>query len=70
MNNTMACQQCGQAPTDAERATIEAKVAKGGTIKPTGWICTVCRPVGFPADGLCYSIVDVGGESPEHEYEP
>ncbi len=66
----MDCQQCGKKPTDAERAVIDRETAKPKSVKPTGWICTECRPVGFPADGLCYSIVEIGGESPEHEYEP
>lgn len=65
----MDCQQCGKKPTDAERVVIDREMAKPKSVKPTGWICTGCRPVGFPADGLCYSIVEIGGESPEHEYE-
>lgn len=65
----MNCQQCGIAADEAEQAVIDRETAKASSVKPTGWLCTVCRPPGFPADGLCYSIVDVGGESPEHEYE-
>lgn len=65
----MNCQKCGAAPSDAERAVIDREVAKGAAIPPSGWLCTACRPPGFPADGLCYSVVEVGGESPEHEYE-
>lgn len=65
----MNCQQCNKEPTDAERAVIDQATKDASTVKPTGWLCTGCRPPGFPADGLCYSIVDIGGESPEHEYE-
>ncbi len=64
-----ACQQCGVVPDDDERAVVARAAERAGAVPPTGWLCTVCRPVGFPADGLCYSVVDVVGESPEHEYE-
>lgn len=59
------CQQCGVAADDAEQAVIDKMTAKASAVKPTGWLCTICRPTGFPEDGLCYSVLEVGGSSPE-----
>ena len=28
-----------------------------------GWLCTRCRPAGYPVDGLCYHVLTVGGAS-------
>jgi hypothetical protein len=59
------CQQCGVVADDDEQAAIDRATSKVQAVKPTGWICTTCRPSGFPADGLCYSVLEVCGSSTE-----
>lgn len=56
------CQQCGLRPSESERKVIQRSIAKGGA-KPNGWVCARCRPAGYPADGLCYHVVTIGGAS-------
>jgi len=57
------CQQCGRRPSESERTVIKRQVAKSGRMKPNGWLCTRCRPAGYPVDGLCYRVLTVGGAS-------
>lgn len=65
MGLARCCQECGRRPSEAERRLIQRSVARdsrNGT-RSNGWVCAKCRPVGYPADGLCYHVVTVGGAS-------
>jgi hypothetical protein len=65
------CAKCSAEPDAREYARIEADIEQHPTIcQPAGWLCPACAPELQQApSGLFFDVVDIGGSSPEHEYE-
>lgn len=65
----MRCIACGMAPSVREQTDVDAAPPEQ-VQAATAWVCTACRPIGYPSDGLCFGVLEVGGSSPGHEYGP
>ena len=65
-HSKLKCMRCRSHPDAKERVRIEADDWESAI----GWYCPVCEPdLLLAKSGLCFDVVDVGGSSPEHEYE-
>jgi len=63
------CASCCATPDERDQSRIDTDIAAGNRL-PAGWLCPRCAPaLEQAASGLFFDVVEVGGASPEHEYE-
>ena len=60
------CAKCGEKPDAKELA----RIAGDDWRRAVAWRCPACAPdLQLTKSGLCFDVVEVGGSSPEHEYD-